>query len=286
MFPKQLISVVANQLTSLYDAEEANAIATELVLFFSGCSRAELLLNKEEMKSEVLEKVQAAIPRLLAHEPLQYVIGEAWFYGLPFKVNPHVLIPRPETEELVEKIINKITSHKSQITILDIGTGSGCIPITLKKHLPQAQVYGLDISQEALEVANHNALLNKVEVNFVKGDILNSQLSLLTSSSFDIIVSNPPYITDAEKPEMGMHVLDFEPHTALFVTDGNPLQFYEAIAVFASKRLKKEGLLFVEINKLYGHEVKYTFEVHGFKQVEIHADMHGNERMVTGVFAG
>jgi release factor glutamine methyltransferase len=286
VFPKQLLSELTGQLSSMYDSEEANAIAIELVMFYSGCTKTELLLDTREVLPAALPSIYNAIPLILQHKPLQYVLGETWFYGLPFTVNEHVLIPRPETEELVELVLNNIAKQKlPSPQILDIGTGSGCIPIAIKKQLPTASVFGLDISVDALTVAKQNALRNGVDVSFMEYDILQPLTSNLQLPLFNIIVSNPPYITYAEKAAMENHVLAFEPHMALFVTDGNPMQFYEAIANFASTQLTSNGLLFVEINRQFGAEVKQTFEQYGFKNVVVHTDMHGNHRMVSAEYA-
>lgn len=279
----QYLQQISERLTGTYEPEEARAITSELIQFYTGWSKSELLIQQSELKPEVQQSVEAAIKRLFNGEPLQYILGEAWFYGLAFNVNASVLIPRPETEELVHKIIHETSS--SLVRLLDIGTGSGCIAISLKKHLPHASVTALDISPEALQVAMSNAHKNQVEVQFVEGDILKKSIPGLERQSFHLIVSNPPYITEIEKLEMKDHVLDHEPHQALFVTDGNPMQFYDAIAQFASQHLVAGGRLYVEINKLYGAEVAETFKSVGFQQVEIVVDMHGNQRIVSGRLA-
>jgi release factor glutamine methyltransferase len=285
---------IVNQLTGIYDTGEALAIAGQLIEFYE---------RKSNDDQSALDKINVAVKRLLQNEPLQYILGEAWFYDLTFLVNKNVLIPRPETEELVHLIINEIRKIENEISndefrmlnegeeenqkskirnqkyILDIGTGSGCIPIALKKNIPEAVVYGMDISVDALSLAQQNAELNNVDVNFIEQDILTSNLQL---PQFDIIVSNPPYITETEKNKMHENVLAYEPHLALFVTDKNPLQFYEAISVFAAKHLAAKGMLYFEINAAYGNEVKQCMERHGFTEISIIKDMQGKDRIVKG----
>jgi release factor glutamine methyltransferase len=188
------------------------------------------------------------VKRLQKHEPIQYIIGETEFYGLPFQVNPSVLIPRPETEELVDIIINDF--KEKSVRILDIGTGSGCIAIALKKHLPKATVVALDVSQKAIETAHVNALNNGVEVEFINMDVFSDEV--LTLGTFDVIVSNPPYITEGEKTKMRSNVLDHEPHIALFVTS-NPLKFYERICDLSKSLLLPNGKIYFELNEYYEH---------------------------------
>lgn len=232
-------------------------------------------LNKDQYKiyQQQLEKLEQEVP-------IQYVLAKADFYRLKFKVNPAVLIPRPETEELVHLIINDF-KNKIDITIIDIGTGSGCIPIALKKNLPQAKLSGMDISQKALEIAKENALLNRVEVYFFCADGLN----IINSHypKFDVIVSNPPYIAAKEKDEMQNQVLKHEPHLALFVEDENPLIFYDKIADFALSNLNKNGVLYFEINQSLALETKKLIESKGFI-VEVMKDLNHNDRMIKASF--
>ncbi len=216
-------------------------------------------------------------------KPLQYVLGETEFYGLRFKVNPSVLIPRPETEELVEWIISDLPKPKTSIEglkIIDIGTGSGCIPISLKKNLPEAQLFALDISPEALDVSIQNAALNQTTVNFIQADILNLLNKQLIAEKFGIIVSNPPYVTDAEKEQMLPNVLQHEPHLALFVPDNDPLIFYKAIADFAIKHLDTTGSLYLEINENLGEETVQLLKQMGFKKIVLRQDLSGKDRMI------
>ncbi|TAH00057.1 MAG: peptide chain release factor N(5)-glutamine methyltransferase [Sphingobacteriales bacterium] len=214
-------------------------------------------------------------------KPIQYVLAEAEFYGLTFIVNPNVLIPRPETEELVDLIINE---NKNQpITILDIGTGSGCIAIALQKKMPNAMVSGLDVSVNAIELAKQNALLNNVSINFSIDDALN--LKPKNYPKYHIIVSNPPYIANAEKAEMSPQVLDFEPHLALFVDDNNPLIFYDTISNFALSNLLPQGKLYFEINQNLGHQTQQMLDKKGFN-AQIIKDINGNDRIILAQLRG
>ncbi|WP_299521987.1 peptide chain release factor N(5)-glutamine methyltransferase [Winogradskyella sp.] len=228
---------------------------------------------------------------LKQQKPIQYILGEMEFYGLKFKVNTNVLIPRPETEELVDWIVNSLDTEvlevsgsniRSKLKILDIGTGSGCIAISLAKHLPNAKVYALDVSKKALEVAKDNAKRNNVKVNFVNGNILNTpcDAELISASQFDIIVSNPPYVRQLEKAEMQPNVLNNEPHLALFVDDENPLKFYRVITTFAVNNLKHYGHLYFEINQYLGKDTKQLLVDANFQNVELRKDINGNDRML------
>jgi release factor glutamine methyltransferase len=219
--------------------------------------------------------------RLCTGEPVQYVVGFAWFYGLKFKVNKNVLIPRPETEELVHWILETVKTEKpiGPLSILDIGTGSGCIPVTLKHKMPDMAVAAVDISEAALITASRNAFRMGADIDFKKIDILNkNEWSQLPQ--YDIIVSNPPYIPHAEKDIMTQNVLSFEPHLALFVDDENPLIFYENIAHFAKKHLKTKGFLFFECNEFNAQEVLFLLENNGFKNIILQKDMSGKDRMI------
>ncbi|TKB97561.1 peptide chain release factor N(5)-glutamine methyltransferase [Pedobacter cryophilus] len=240
-------------------------------------------LVNQEVELSLTDKAafEEKIQKLLLQIPIQYVLEEADFYGLKFKVNSSVLIPRPETEELVHLIIK---NHKNQsLNILDIGTGSGCIPISLQRNLPLAHISAIDISEDALKVAKQNAQLNRVEVSFLKDDALN----LLTSNYpvFDVIVSNPPYIAISEKSDMENTVIAYEPHLALFVSDENPLIFYDRIADFALTNLNKQGFLYFEINQALAEETKILLEQKGFK-AQIIKDINNNDRMISAQFLG
>ena len=219
--------------------------------------------------------------KLTQQIPIQYVLGEAYFYGLKFKVNEHVLIPRPETEELVQLVIQH--SKNKTFQILDIGTGSGCIPIALKKNLPQTKISAIDVSVSALEIAKQNALLNKVEIDFFIDDALN--LHSLNHNLYDVIVSNPPYISISKMKDMDDQVTKHEPHLALFVDDENPLIFYDKISDFALTNLKKDGFLFFEINQDLAFETQTLLLKKGFK-AEILKDINSNDRMIIAQLLG
>lgn len=212
---------------------------------------------------------------LKQHKPVQYILGETEFYGLKFFVNENVLIPRPETEELVEWILKD--SHGFKGNIIDIGTGSGCIPVTLKKHLPAAEIHALDFSEKALEVAENNSGFHQTEIRFIHADFLNTDFS--TFPGFDIIVSNPPYIAEKEKNSMDKNVLEFEPASALFVPDDNALIFYDKIIEFALEKLNPDGKIYVELNQDLAKETEELFKKY-FKSVELKKDISGNFRML------
>lgn len=224
--------------------------------------------------SEAL-KIEEIVSRLKNYEPIQYILGKTEFYTLPFLVNDSVLIPRPETEELVEWIITDFNGRAPKI--LDMGTGSGCIAITLAKKLPGATVCAWDVSAEALDVACENARLNAVSVQFDRVNVLER---IHCAEKFDVIVSNPPYITVSEKRDMEVNVLRFEPHDALFVPDENALLFYEKISEIALQNLLPQGQLFFEINRAKGEEVAHLLRSKGFEKIEVRKDISGNQRMV------
>jgi release factor glutamine methyltransferase len=282
---KDGFEIYKQQLITVYDAQETEAITltvlAELLNTSKGIIKAfaekELTLTQQEEANNILTQLKTG-------KPLQYALGYTEFYGLKFLVTPATLIPRPETEELVQWVLESVESCKLKVeslNILDIGTGSGCIAITLKKNLPGAQVSAVDISAEALHTAKQNAALNEVEVDFTQTDILNSQP---TTHNLQLIISNPPYVTLEDKKQMHTNVTDFEPHTALFVPEDDPLIFYKAIADFAVDNLIKDGLLFFEINESLGTETVELLEGKGFTNVELRQDMSGKDRMVKASF--
>ena len=274
----QLKNKFLQELRDNYPKEEILSFFNLLSEKFVNITRLQIALapNKILNDTEILQ-FESAIVRLKEFEPIQYIIGESEFFSLNFKVAPGVLIPRPETEELVQWILDEVSlQQKQNLQILDIGTGSGCIPISLKKHLSNAQISALDISEEALKIANLNAENNEVSVNFIQQDILSAEK---LPQQFDIIVSNPPYVRELEKAEMQQNVLRYEPETALYVKDENPLLFYEKITKLAQEGLTKNGLLFFEINQYLGVETETMVKDHGFK-TEIRKDMFGNFRML------
>jgi release factor glutamine methyltransferase len=286
-------------LSPVYDKAEADSIKYIAFSHITGLSKAQLRAFPER---EITTAQAAALNQILASlqtgQPIQYVLGETEFYGLPFKVTPAVLIPRPETEELVEWVLLKVNQNQESriknqerkaesgkqkaertLRILDIGTGSGCIPIALKKHLPEAEVSAIDISKEALNIAQQNANLNGVKIEFIEADILNPKIAIC-NTRYAILTSNPPYVTEREKAEMHGNVLNHEPHLALFVSDENPLLFYRAIADFALEHLEKDGLLFLEINENLGPQTVDLLKQKGFTDVQLRQDMRGKDRMI------
>jgi release factor glutamine methyltransferase len=289
MLLKQYKTHFFNSLKNSQDEQEIESFFFILTEYLHHLKRVDVALNPNfEISAEDVAKWNTILSELLKEKPIQYITGEAWFYGLRFEVNENTLIPRPETEELVELILNSpITQHPSPITILDIGTGTGCIPISIKANLPQANVSAIDVSEKALEVAKRNAELNKVEINFIQANILDVEDLLKLPSpiihhplSYNIIVSNPPYVRNLEKQEIKKNVLDYEPHLALFVEDTDALLFYRKIAQLALKNLLPNGLLFFEINQYLGKETVELLESLGFKNVELKKDIYGNDRMI------
>lgn len=274
------LSVTYQQkLQKLYDEEEIQSLFLLVVNHLLGYGKGRYIIEKQTPLGEAIYLKFEEILLLLSNGiPVQYVIGEIEFYGLPFKVNSSVLIPRPETEELVDWILNDQEISRESGNVIDIGTGSGCIAISLKKYLSQAYVFAMDISKEALETAKGNASLNQVEVAFMHDDIL--QPLNTDFAKFDIIVSNPPYITEDEKLEMHQNVLAHEPHTALFVSNEKPLVFYEAIADFAKKYLCDNGKLFFEINEYLGKQTVEMLAAKGFSNILLRKDMQGKDRMI------
>ncbi|HYJ62709.1 MAG TPA: peptide chain release factor N(5)-glutamine methyltransferase, partial [Parafilimonas sp.] len=221
------------------------------------------------------------LQELINHKPVQYVLNEAWFAGMKFFVDEHVLIPRPETEELVEWIVQNAFTN-SRFSILDIGTGSGCIAIALKNKIKNADVFALDISETALKIAALNAQKNNTDINFSKADILQNQIKI-NMPLFDVIVSNPPYITKKESAEMHTNVIAYEPHVALFVPDENPLLFYNAISDFALSHLKEKGNLYFEIHENFANDIVNLMQQKGFQSIEIKKDLQQKNRMVKAV---
>ncbi len=277
---KDVIRFFKQELHGIYEDSEIDAF---IVLCFEellNLKRSDLLLNAEKTMSESeLLKFNFAIKDLKKQKPLQYILGSADFYGLKFKVNGSVLIPRPETEELVDLIIKE--NKGKALRILDIGTGSGCIPVSLKKNLPISVVEAIDISEEALQVAKENAQANGVDVRFFQEDVLNPK-NELKNLRYDIIVSNPPYIKESEKEAMHKNVLDHEPHLALFVYDTDALLFYKAIADHALQMLNPGGRIYFEINAEHGLETQQMLENKGFKNVVLIKDMSNKNRILRG----
>lgn len=281
--PSNLVRDIRNyyceQLCSIYDKNESNTLILILFEYYFNINRIKMSLEPELRLSESeMLKLHFAVKDLLKNKPIQYIIGETEFCDLKFKVNENVLIPRPETSELVRLIAN---SHQPSTisNILDIGTGSGCIAISLAKMIPQSNVYALDISEKALDVAKENAINNNVNITFIHDDIL-TKTQTLTQTKFDIIVSNPPYVRELEKVDMHNNILQWEPHNALFVSDEDPLIFYRSILEFSKKHLKENGEIWFEINEYLGKEMKALCEEVGLSNIEIYKDFRDKERFL------
>jgi release factor glutamine methyltransferase len=282
----ELKNKFTSELSNQFQKEEINSFFYLLSEDFLGLKKVDIALDpgliipllKEEEFNSALAKLKKEIP-------IQYILGKTEFYGLPFIVNESVLIPRPETEELVEWIINELQSSKfkvksnsvNNLNILDIGTGSGCIAISLAKHLENDTIWALDVSEKALEIAKYNAKLNSVDIHFLNENILNLKKLPV---KFNIIVSNPPYVRELEKHEIKNNVLEHEPHLALFVEDENALIFYEKITNLAKENLTKNGQLYFEINQYLGKETVKILQKKEFQNIELRKDIFGNDRMI------
>jgi release factor glutamine methyltransferase len=270
------IDRIAKELAPFYPESEIRAFTRLILESVCGLSFTQIALKKfRRISGGESEHINRILESLKQSEPIQYVLGEAGFCGLKFMVNPSVLIPRQETEELVDWVLKSGINRESRI--LDIGTGSGCIAISLKKQNPGFDVFAIDISSEAIDMAKKNARLNDVQVNFSRADILNPVG--FEAGGFDVIASNPPYVRESEKTMMGKNVLLYEPETALFVPDSDPLKFYRAIAAFAGKNLARGGFLFFEINEALGEEVAALLS-EKFCNIESRKDLNGKDRMV------
>lgn len=270
---KQQIDYIISELRGFYPEEELRELAYWILEESTGMTRTEILFGCKDTKKNVYaQEIEVILQKLRAYEPIQYVFGHTEWMGLDLRVTPATLIPRPETAELVEWVLHVADKNKP-LRVLDIGTGSGCIAIALKKAAPNWQVTGLDISHEALDVAKENAQRNNVTIHWQQADIL----SLCSLPMVDIIVSNPPYICEKEKVDMQARVLDYEPARALFVPDNDPLLFYRKIA-----SLKGAPMLFFEINEAYGEQVCSMLRTIGYTNVEQKKDMYGKTRMVFG----
>ncbi len=290
MIVKQYRNYFNETLKTIYPITEIDSFFFLLLEEYLGFRRVDIVLKSDfKINQETLNLLQSATKQLEQEVPLQYIIGKTEFYGLPFVVNKHVLIPRPETEELVAWVVSessrfktfntsaKQTTETKQLKILDIGTGSGCIPVSLKKQLPFAEISAIDISNDALSVAKKNAVLNNVDIHFILQDILKT---VALDQHYDIIISNPPYVRELEKKELKNNVLKNEPHVALFVENDNPLIFYDKIAELAKNYLNKNGLLFFEINQYLGTETIHLVNEKGLKNIQLKKDMFGNDRII------
>jgi len=269
------------QLYEMYGDREAANIADIVIENITGFKKVDRLINKQfPLNEEQLQLLNDYTNELLKHKPVQYVLNEVWFAGMKLYVDENVLIPRPETEELVEWIVKTVASRKSQVaSILDIGTGSGCIPVALKKKLLSVEVHALDISEEALNVAKRNAAIQQTEINFHLLNILDKNL-WRQLPKFDIIVSNPPYVTQGEASSMQKNVLQYEPHLALFVDDEDAMKFYKAIAEFGLKHLNENGQLFFEINEMMGKQICDLLNQYRYLNIELKKDLQNKDRMI------
>lgn len=298
MLLKNYKNTFKSELQSIYDEQEIDSFFYIILENLHGLKRIDLALNPETvMDGTHLKHWKNRVSDLKKQKPIQYITGETEFYGLPFLVNEATLIPRPETEELVELIIKEEKKGKREegkVKILDIGTGSGCIAVSLAKNLRNAEVFAIDVSEKALVIAKKNAELNNANVNFITSDVLKihdfeelpiSNFQLMPTdrqvpANFDIIVSNPPYVRNLEKAEIKPNVLEYEPHLALFVDDTDALLFYRKIAELAIKNLSANGKLYFEINQYLGKETVELVESFGFKNVKLVDDIYGNNRIV------
>jgi len=283
------------RLKSIYEERESINITDWIFESIASITRLDRILKKQKaLNHSAIKQLNEALDQLLQHKPVQYVLGEAWFYKMKLNVNEHVLIPRPETEELVEWVVEDVRStiydvrgkspvniiHQTSdiVYILDIGTGSGCIAVALKKELPDTELTAIDISSDALQVAKENAQDQDVEIGFAQLDFLNEEL-WSSLPHFNIIICNPPYIPENEKNRLAKNVVEHEPHIALFVNDNDPFIFYRKIAAFAGKHLKQNGKIFVEVHDEYAKEVQQIFLDENFEP-EIKKDVYGKDRMI------
>lgn len=289
MLLKEIKEIFHKELGEIYPKEEIDSFFYSCIEHYLKLERFILAIQPGiTLTKEEEQPLFEALSELKLEKPLQYILGTAHFMDLELEVNENVLIPRPETEELVQWIlldteqsgrVIERSRNDCSLQILDIGTGSGCIAIALAKHLPNVKVFALDVSEDALNVAQKNAASNGVDITFLHEDILNTELEL----DFDVIVSNPPYVRELEKNEIQKNVKDFEPDTALFVPDEDPLLFYRAIIDFAENHLSEKGKLYFEINQYLGEETKALFHARNFSEIELRKDMFGNDRMLKAI---
>lgn len=271
------------ELDTLYGEQEVKTFFNWVVEHYLDLKPIHLILDPEYIITKDEEQpLFEALAQLKLEKPIQYILGTTEFYGMPFVVNEHTLIPRPETEELVSKMITdlKLDNADRTLKILDIGTGSGCIAIALAKHITNAEIHALDISKEALLIAQQNAGLNDVKLSVINDNILSFKTSTVKYESFDVIVSNPPYVRDQEKKEIKPNVLNYEPHQALFVKDSDPLLFYRAICEFCEHYLVSKGTIYFEINEYLGNEMLALLNQYKFQDVQLLKDLSGKDRML------
>ncbi len=271
---------IITELQTIYSIREASIMADWLFEKRANLLKADIVKNPEEiLPQSTIRKINNDVIRLLNHEPIQYILEEAWFYKMQLYINKNVLIPRPETEEMVELMLKEITHNPQPVSIIDIGTGSGCIALSLKKQAPFASVTAVDISKRALDVAVENALTFELDIAFREINFLDeSEWQLLRL--YDYVVSNPPYIPFQEKDQLEKNVADYEPGIALFVPDDDPFIFYKKIAIFGQWHLSKNGKIFVEVHEALAYKVARLFS-QKYKDVKVHRDMYGKSRFVT-----
>ena len=269
---------IHNSLQSLYPKSEINSFYFILLEHYGNYTTAEVLANvSTQLTDNITKAIQQAITELQTAKPIQYILGETEFFSNRFFVDENVLIPRPETAELVDWVLQTYPDKTHLLQILDVGTGSGCIAISLAKALPEAQVTAIDVSPKAIAVAQRNAERNGIKVQFLQRDILQTET---LPEKYDIIISNPPYVRELEKNEMHSNVLNYEPHLALFVPDDRPLLFYEQIATLAQQYLKPKGRLFFEINQYLAAEMQVMLAQKNFTEITLRQDLSGNDRML------
>ena len=274
---KETLKKLHAALDPIYGKSESDAIIRLIFHYLKGWSLTDMLIHQdEELSPYIRQKIEEILQRLLKNEPIQYITGEARFHGMDFKIRPGVLIPRPETDELVDLIIDE-NKDKDDLRVLDVCTGSGCIAITLARNLLFSKVTALDISPIAIEVARENSTALKTKIELVEADIFKWN----ASGKYDIIVSNPPYVMDQEALTMDKNVLDYEPHEALFVRDENPLEFYSRIADIAKTSLEADGKLYFEINPLTAGSLKMLLQSKGFSDIKILPDTSGKSRFLS-----
>ena len=274
---EQTLKKLRSALNPIYGKGETEAIIRIIFHHLKGWNLTEMLIHQQDELSDFIKgQVDSILQRLLNHEPIQYITGEARFHGMEMKIHPGVLIPRPETEELVDLIIDHYQG-KDDLDVLDLCTGSGCIAISLARNLPFSKVTAIDFSEEAIQTAKENSELLKTKIEIIKDDIF----SWSPEKKFDIIVSNPPYVLDREALNMEKNVLNFEPHEALFVRDDKPLEFYDRIANIAKKSLKSQGMLYLEINPIESEALIALFKEKGFNNISLTKDSFGKNRFIS-----
>lgn len=281
---KDILDIYHKELDLIYGKNEVDSFFNLLIEFHFNLKRIQLIVDPNYLLDNEQEQLMfEALSKLKLQKPIQQIIGETEFYDLTFKVNEHTLIPRPETEELVRWIVYDFKSNEEPITILDIGTGSGCIAVSLAKGLGNSKVTAIDISKEALNIASENASNNKVDVNFIEADVLNSKTFDFEESVFNVIVSNPPYVRNSEKKDMKPNVLNYEPHQALFVENEDALIFYKSISQLALRLLTPKSSIYFEINQYLREDMYNLIQSLGFEDIEIRKDMFDNDRMLKAI---